>query len=120
MLSGLLKCGRCGGNMTKGGPQYRCYRRINLGRSACQGMTVLVKDADSVLSAAFMARVTSFTESHEVFQELARRWLAYENPEADARRTELVLALDNARARLDSLDSVGRALLPHVGARPAP
>lgn len=104
LLSGLLKCGRCGGNMTKGGHQYRCYRRVTMGTSACRGMTVLVKDADSVLSAAFMGRVTSFTESHELFQELARRWLAYEDPEADARRTELVLAIDNARARLESLD----------------
>ncbi|MFE2033174.1 recombinase family protein [Streptomyces scopuliridis] len=105
LLSGLLKCGRCGGNMTRGGPQYRCYRRVNMGKAACQGMTVLVKDADSVLSSAFMARVTSFREEHEVFKELARRWLAYQDPEMDARRTELISAKDNAQARLDSLDN---------------
>ncbi|RDG39442.1 recombinase family protein [Streptomyces corynorhini] len=105
LLSGLLKCGRCGGNMTKGGPQYRCYRRVNMGKAACLGMTVLVKDADSALSSAFMARVTSFTEDHEVFKELARRWLAYQDPELDARRTELISAKDNTQARLDSLDN---------------
>ncbi|WP_406295780.1 recombinase family protein [Embleya sp. NBC_00888] len=43
LLSSLIKCGRCGGNMTKGGQQYRCYRRVNLGRSACIGMTVRVR-----------------------------------------------------------------------------
>ncbi|MFT9788950.1 recombinase family protein [Streptomyces rhizosphaericola] len=104
LLSGLLKCGRCGGGMTKGGPQYRCYRRVNMGKSACQGMTVLVEEIDSVLSAAFMSRVTSFTDTHELFQELARRWLSYKDPETDTRRTELTLALDNARSRLNALD----------------
>lgn len=104
LLSGLLKCGRCGGGMTKGGPQYRCYRRVNMGKPACQGMTVLVEEIDSVLSAAFMSRVTSFTDTHELFQELARRWLSYKAPETDTRRTELTLALDNARSRLNALD----------------
>lgn len=104
LLSGLLKCGRCGGGMTKGGPQYRCFRRVNMGKSACLGMTVSVEEIDDVLGAAFMSRVTSFKDSHELFQELARRWLSYKDPEADARRTELTFALDNAQSRRDGLD----------------
>ncbi|MGK3105668.1 recombinase family protein [Streptomyces mordarskii] len=104
LLSGLLKCGRCGGNMTKGGRSYRCYRRVNLGKAVCLGMSVLVEDADRVLTSAFMSRVTSLKDEHEVFQALAHRWLAYENPEADARRKELSLAVDDAEARLNALD----------------
>lgn len=104
LLSGLIKCGRCGGNMTKGGPQYRCYRRVNLGKSACEGMAVLVKDLDDAISAAFIGRIRSFLPEHKVFQALAQRWLAYDDPAANARREELTLALDEAQARLNSLD----------------
>ncbi|WP_327325996.1 hypothetical protein OG735_28555 [Streptomyces sp. NBC_01210] len=67
-------------------------------------MTVLVKDADSVLESAFLSRVASFKETHAVFQELTRRWLAYMDPESDVRCTELASAIDNARARLTALD----------------
>jgi site-specific DNA recombinase len=104
LLSGLLKCGRCGGNMTKSGKQYRCYRRVNMGKSACQGMTVLVKDADAALSVAFISRASNLPYDHEAFQALALRWLAYDKPEESTRRTELALAVDEAQARLDSLD----------------
>ncbi|MEU7432154.1 recombinase family protein [Streptomyces sioyaensis] len=104
LLSGLIKCGRCGGNMTKGGPQYRCYRRVNLGKTACAGMAVLVKDLDRAISTAFMARVLSFEYEHGVFQTLAHRWLAYQDPDAHARRRELTLAADDAEARLKALD----------------
>lgn len=104
LLSGLGKCGRCGGPMTKSGQQYRCYRRVNLGKSACQGMTVLVKDLDWCISAAFMVRVRSFSPDHAVFKELATRWLAYENPETEARRIELIGIAADAQSRLDNLD----------------
>ncbi|MFI1306597.1 recombinase family protein [Streptomyces sioyaensis] len=104
LLSGLLKCGRCGGNMTKGGPQYRCYRRVNMGKTACQGMSVLVNDADTVLSAAFISRVSNLPDDHEAFRSLALRWLAYDKPEESARRAELALTVEEAQARMDSLD----------------
>ncbi|MFL4494011.1 recombinase family protein [Streptomyces sp. VTCC 41912] len=104
LLSGLIKCGRCGGNMTKGGPQYRCYRRVNLGKAACAGMTAPVNDLDRAVSTAFLARVISFEYDHEVFQTLAHRWLAYQDPDAHTRRQELTLAVDDAEARLRALD----------------
>lgn len=104
LLSSFGKCGRCGGNMTKGGQQYRCYRRVNLGKSACQGMTVLVKELDWAISVAFMARVRSFSPEHAIFKELAARWLAYEDPETEARRIELNGVAADAQSRLDNLD----------------
>ncbi|MFB6844491.1 recombinase family protein [Streptomyces sp. NPDC056373] len=104
LLSSFGKCGRCNGPMTKSGQQYRCYRRVNLGKSACQGMTVLVKDLDWAISAAFMARVRSFSYDHAVFKELATRWLAYDNPESEARRLELIAIVSDAQARLEKLD----------------
>ncbi|MFG2954392.1 recombinase family protein [Streptomyces sp. NPDC048291] len=104
LLSSFAKCGRCGGNMTKSGQQYRCYRRVNLGKSACKGMTVLVKDLDRAISAAFMARVRSLDGEHELFKELATRWLAYDDPETEARRVELIATVADAQSRLDKLD----------------
>ncbi|WSQ11761.1 recombinase family protein [Streptomyces sp. NBC_01231] len=104
LLSSFAKCGRCGGNMTKSGQQYRCYRRVNLGKAACRGMTVLVKDLDRAISAAFMARVRSFKGEHELFRELATRWLAYDDPETEARRIELIATAADAKSRLDKLD----------------
>ncbi|MGW2227794.1 zinc ribbon domain-containing protein [Streptomyces formicae] len=104
LLSGFLRCGRCNGNMVKSGRAYRCYRRHNLGRNACQGMAVLVRDLDSTISAAFMARVRSFTYEHALFKELATRWLAYDDPESDARRVELVAGLEDCQSRLASLE----------------
>lgn len=104
LLSSYAKCGRCGGPMTKSGQQYRCYKRVNMGKSVCQGMTVLVKDADSVVEAAFMARVSTFTSESEIYRALALRWLAYDNPEANARREELITAADDASTRLERLD----------------
>nr|WP_281277967.1 zinc ribbon domain-containing protein [Streptomyces globosus] len=103
-MSGLLKCGRCGGNMVKGGPSYRCYRRINLGKSTCQGMSVLVNAADDAITHAFISRVSTLPDDDGLLVDLAIRWLAVEDPEKDVRRTELTLAVDDARARLDSLD----------------
>ncbi|MEW2351994.1 recombinase family protein [Streptomyces sp. NPDC006684] len=104
LLSSFAKCGRCGGNMTKAGQSYRCYRRIQIGKNACRGMTVLVKDLDRAVSAAFMTRVRSFKIEHETFKELANRWLAYDDPEAEARRIELVTSVADARSRLEKLD----------------
>ncbi|EFL02578.1 recombinase [Streptomyces sp. SPB78] len=105
LLSSFAKCGRCGGNMVKAGQAYRCYRRVQLGKSACQGMTVLVRDLDRAISAAFMARVRSFKSEHETFKELTNRWLAYDEPETEARRIELVTGLTDARSRLEKLDN---------------
>ncbi|MFI5543576.1 recombinase family protein [Streptomyces sp. NPDC051815] len=104
LLSGLLKCGRCGGNMVKGGPSYRCYRRINLGKSTCQGMSVLVNAADDAMTHAFISRVSTLPDDDSLLVDLAIRWLAVEDPEKDVRRTQLTLAVDDAQARLDSLD----------------
>ncbi|MER7685670.1 recombinase family protein [Streptomyces sp. NPDC097610] len=104
LLSSFAKCGYCGGNMTKGGQQYRCYRRVNLGKTACQGMTVLVKDLDRCISAAFMARVRSLSSKHALFKELATRWLAYDDPETEARRIELNATTSDAQSRLEKLD----------------
>ncbi|WP_406122215.1 recombinase family protein [Streptomyces sp. NBC_00989] len=104
LLSSFAKCGRCGGNMTKSGQQYRCYRRVNLGKAACKGMTVLVKDLDRAISAAFMVRVRSFSSDHALFHELANRWLAYDDPEREARRIELIATVADAQLRLSKLD----------------
>ncbi|MHA7961724.1 recombinase family protein [Streptomyces sp. L500] len=104
LLSGLLKCGRCGGNMTKGGPQYRCYRRVNMGTTVCKGMSVLVDAADDAMAYAFVTRVTALPDDDDLLIDLAVRWLAVEDPEKDARRTELTLAIDDTQARVDALD----------------
>ncbi|MFG3252900.1 recombinase family protein [Streptomyces sp. NPDC048172] len=105
LLSGFLKCGRCLGPMTKGGKQYRCYRRVNLGKSACQGMSVQVVDMDRVIEIAFIKQVKSLPHKKEVFQELAARWQAYEEPENQARRAELTASLDDATSRRKSLEN---------------
>ncbi|MEY9837550.1 recombinase family protein [Streptacidiphilus sp. EB103A] len=105
LLSGLLKCGRCGGNMTKAGPQYRCYRRVNLGKSACQGMAVLVTETDNAMATAFVGRIPALEDDDDTLAELAVRWLAVDDPEKDARRIELTLAVQDAQTRLDDLDA---------------
>ncbi|MFD7920137.1 recombinase family protein [Streptomyces sp. NPDC059740] len=104
LLSGLLKCGRCGGNMTKGGRAYRCYRSVNLGKSVCTGMSVLVKDADTVLSVAFLSRAANLPVNHDAFKALFLRWSAFTKPEENARRVELSLSMDEARVRLEELE----------------
>ncbi|MFI9078131.1 hypothetical protein ACIGW8_16855 [Streptomyces sioyaensis] len=67
-------------------------------------MSVLVNDADTVLSAAFISRVSNLPDDHEAFRSLALRWLAYDKPEESARRAELALTVEEAQARMDSLD----------------
>ncbi|GAB2829413.1 recombinase family protein [Streptomyces daliensis] len=104
LMAGRFKCGRCAGPMTKGGKQYRCYRRVHLGRSACQGMAVLVLDIERVMERAFVKQVSSFTPEHALYKELASRWLSYKDPESDTRLMELSASLDEAQARLKSLD----------------
>ncbi|WP_078875070.1 recombinase family protein [Streptomyces sp. NRRL F-5053] len=105
LLSGFLKCGRCQGPMCKGGRSYRCYRRVNLGKTACQGMSVLVKDIDRVIEIAFVNKVKQLSWNGKVFRELASRWQAYEDPEAESQRLELTAARDEAKARLHSLEN---------------
>ncbi|WP_326807554.1 recombinase family protein [Streptomyces sp. NBC_01775] len=105
LLAGLLKCGRCQGPMCKAGRSYRCYRRVNLGKTACRGMSVLLEDIDRVVEVAFVNQIGRLTWKGTVFRELAARWQAYEDPETESHRLELVAARDEAKARLRSLEN---------------
>ncbi|WP_030385983.1 recombinase family protein [Streptomyces sp. NRRL S-241] len=62
--------------------------------------------SSAVAPAATWSRAAPRTllDVDDLLVDLAIRWLAVDDPEKDVRRTELTLAVDDAQARLDSLD----------------
>ncbi|MGW2559637.1 recombinase family protein [Streptomyces sp. NPDC001514] len=99
LLSGLLRCGLCGGAMANGGVNYRCYARQVEGPSSCKGVSTERTRADEAVATLWVNHVLNLSPDSPVVHEIAREWLAYRDPETEARRVQVSAALESATSR---------------------
>ncbi|QFR00018.1 recombinase family protein [Streptomyces phaeolivaceus] len=114
--TGSYRCGRmrdkkgvgelepCGGPMSHRGGRYRCEVRQTRGKSVCQGVVTLADRIDHAVGQAWIKHVTALAPDSPVVIEMARRWLAFADPERQARKEEALRALEAARERVKKLE----------------
>jgi DNA invertase Pin-like site-specific DNA recombinase len=117
LLSGMVKCARCGGTMSlrtgKGGRYryYACLRQAKEGRDGCRGCSVPMGVLDSAVTEALIGRVVAPERMAALLREAqaeagkARDSVSDQRAALEARRRE-------AEAKLDRLyDALERGLV---------
>ncbi|MFI0963274.1 recombinase family protein [Streptomyces sp. NPDC021080] len=114
--TGSYRCGRireengtgkgepCGGPMSHRGGRYRCEVRQTRGSSVCRGVVTLADRIDRAVGQAWVDHVAALEPDDPVAVELARRWLAFTNPETQLRKSEAQRALEAAHQRVRKLE----------------
>lgn len=98
---GLFLCGLCGGPMENGGSNYRCKGFYASGRTACPGggVCTLRVRVDECIEMLWRNHLLIVGPESSTVQDIARRWLNYEDPAKTARKAAVSAALDNAGSR---------------------
>lgn len=99
LLSVALRCGRCGAKETSSGPAYRCYARTNEGPHVCEGVSIGRDRADDAVTQAWFGHILSLSPESDTLHEIAREWLAYKDPEKEARKAHVTASLESAVSR---------------------
>ncbi|MEU2107543.1 recombinase family protein [Streptomyces sp. NPDC019507] len=114
--TGSYRCGRlrdkkgtgelesCGGSMSHRGGRYRCEVRQTRGKSICQGVVTLADRIDHAVGQAWVHHITALEPGDPVVIEIARRWLAFADPETQAKKDEAQKALEAAQRRVKKLE----------------
>lgn len=112
----IYRCGRvrdktgsgrlepCGGPMSQRGGRYRCEVRQTRGRSVCEGSMTLAERIDHAVGHAWIDHITAFEPDAPVIAEIARRWIAFSDPETQAMKKETQRALESAQKRVKKLE----------------
>jgi hypothetical protein len=99
ILTGILRCPHCTGPMGNGGRSYRCSNRVMQGKSVCKGAATLRDNADDAIAVLWRNHILALPDDSETLHNIARRWLAYENPETEARKRHATTALETSIGR---------------------
>ncbi|MFB7110635.1 recombinase family protein [Streptomyces sp. NPDC056291] len=99
LLSGTMHCGRCGVKEVSSGPAYRCFARTNEGAHVCEGVSIGRERAEDAVTQAWFAHILSLSPDSATLHEIAREWLAYQDPEKEARKAQVTAALESAVGR---------------------
>ncbi|MFC9285341.1 recombinase family protein [Streptomyces sp. NPDC057052] len=99
LLSGLLRCARCGGAMANGGVNYRCYARQVEGAASCVGVSTERTRVDDAVTSLWINHVLSLRPDSPTIHKIAREWLSYQDPEKEARKAYVSAALESAVSR---------------------
>ncbi|MFF7308676.1 recombinase family protein [Streptomyces sp. NPDC008137] len=114
--TGSYRCGRlrdkkgtgelesCGGSMSHRGGRYRCEVRQTRGKSICEGVVTLAERIDHAVGQAWVHHITALEPGDPVVIEIARRWLAFADPETQAKKDEAQKALEAAHRRVKKLE----------------
>ncbi|MFF1421804.1 recombinase family protein [Streptomyces sp. NPDC058280] len=114
--TGSYRCGRmrdkkgtgelepCGGSMSHRGGRYRCAVRQTRGKSICAGVVTLAERIDHAVGQAWVSHVTTLEADDPVITEMARRWLAFADPETQAKKQAAQKALEAAQKRVKKLE----------------
>ncbi|MGO4419953.1 recombinase family protein, partial [Streptomyces sp. MCAF7] len=110
--TGSYRCGRmrdkkgtgelepCGGPMSHRGGRYRCEVRQTRGKSICEGVVTLAHRVDHAVGQAWTNHIAALEPDDPVVTEIARRWLAFADPETQAKKEEARKALEAAQMRV--------------------
>ncbi|MEU6391063.1 recombinase family protein [Streptomyces sp. NPDC046939] len=95
----ILRCPRCSGPMSNGGTNYRCDTRATQGKTACEGTVTARARVDEAVAVLWINHIWSLRPESPTIREIARRWLAYESPEKEARKQRATALYDAAIER---------------------
>ncbi|MFF5776167.1 recombinase family protein [Streptomyces virginiae] len=114
--TGSYRCGRmrdkkgtgelepCGGSISHRGGRYRCGVRQTRGKSICEGVVTLADRIDHAVGQAWIHHITALEPGDPVVVEIAHRWLAFADPETQAKKEEAQKALEAAQRRVKKLE----------------
>lgn len=114
--TGSYRCGRlrdkkgtgelepCGGSMSHRGGRYRCEVRQTRGKSICEGVVTLADRIDHAVGQAWIHHITALEPGDPVVIEMGRRWLAFADPETQAKKDEVRKDLEAAQRRVEKLE----------------
>jgi DNA invertase Pin-like site-specific DNA recombinase len=109
LLTGIIKCGRCGGPMVRSGKQYRCLTRAESGPDACRGMYIDAADADEAVTERWQTWVTTLDPDDEhdvdILMSIAREWYGHQDPSRRLRMQEAKAAIEGVAERRNKLDT---------------
>ncbi|MFB7479591.1 recombinase family protein [Streptomyces anulatus] len=104
ILTGIMRCPHCRVGLVSGGDSYRCRTRMEGGPAACQGARTSAARADWAVGEMWVTHVSALEPDDPVLHEIARRWLAYQDPERAERQRHVSAALDDAERRMAELE----------------
>ncbi|MFD3361643.1 recombinase family protein [Streptomyces albidoflavus] len=104
ILTGIMRCHHCGVGMVSGGDSYRCRTRMEGGPAACLGVRTSAARVDWMVGEMWVTHVSALEPDDPVLSEIARRWLAYQDPERAERQRHVSAALDDAERRMTELE----------------
>ncbi|WP_394435754.1 recombinase family protein [Streptomyces sp. SGAir0957] len=109
LLTGIIRCGRCEGTMTRAGGQYRCLLRAESGPGACQGLYIDAPDADDAVTERWQTWVPTLDPNDpgdvDVLMKIAREWYGHQDPSRRLRLHEAKAAIDGISDRRNKLDT---------------
>lgn len=103
LLSGILRCGTCGGLMQIAGgsiPRYRCSTNAKQGKAACANSLSVREKAAREAIIAGIAETLSRPETYESMNQRVANFLRKQAAEKDARQAKARRELGAAEARL--------------------
>lgn len=117
LLSGLLKCGHCGGTMTRGAGKdskyryYICSNKLRKGATACKGQWLPMAKIDDVVTEGLIDRVLESSRLPEMIRRLQKQTSTSRNENAYA-RMGLQRDLRRVQTEIDNLiNAVASGLL---------
>ncbi|MFG2815727.1 recombinase family protein [Streptomyces sp. NPDC048410] len=99
ILTDLFKCPHCRGVMGNGGRNYNCRNRANQGASVCKGAATKRDRVEDAMAQLWIAHISRLTPDSDTIQNIARRWLSYQDPAKEARKRQVSASLENAVGR---------------------
>ncbi|WP_435058699.1 recombinase family protein [Streptomyces sp. bgisy060] len=99
IMTGLFKCPHCGGPLGNGGRNYNCRNRAMLGKSVCQGAATQRQRVDDAMAELWSGHILRLAPDSETIQNIARRWLSYQDPGKEARKRQVSAVLESAVGR---------------------
>ncbi|MFF4672124.1 recombinase family protein [Streptomyces sp. NPDC001279] len=104
ILTGIMRCPHCRVGVVSGGASYRCRTRMEGGPAACVGVRTSAARVDWTVGEMWVTHVSSLEPEDPVLHEIARRWLAYQDPERAEQQRHVSAALDDAERRMTELE----------------
>ncbi len=99
LLSASLRCGLCAGPMANGGVNYRCYTRQTEGESSCKGVSTERTRVDTAVETLWINHILRLSPESDTLHAIAKEWLSYKDPSKEARKAQVLAALESAVGR---------------------
>lgn len=102
LLSGTARHNDCRGPLRHHRGYYRCQMAAAAG--TCAGTATRAPRLEAAVREAWVAHMVSLDPDSPVIRAIARRWLAFSEPSAQAEKVAALAALEGAQARAQRLE----------------